>query len=145
MTKRITIKSGDYILLSDIPNEQVFNLVKECFVNAGHNSVSVWEEHAGWSAFYAHSDGYICHTYSCFVFKGNAGCHRQLSLSDVFNSTNGSFDWQGEIKWWEFKCPEELQPFFDRQRIEAALNTTFRTAPQGMTREQKRAFMSGKI
>ena len=95
MTKRITIKSGDYILLSDIPNEQVFNLVKECFVNAGHNSVSVWEEHAGWSAFYAHSDGYICHTYSCFVFKGNANCLRQLSLSDVFNSTNGRFDWHG--------------------------------------------------
>ena len=66
----------------------------------------------------------------------------------VILEVNKSFlwwKWQGEIKWWEFKCPEELQPFFDRQRIEAALNTTFRTAPQGMTREQKRAFMSGKI
>ena len=33
---------------------------------------------------------------------------------------------------------------FSRKRMEEALNSTFLVAPQGMTREQKRAFMSGK-
>ena len=33
---------------------------------------------------------------------------------------------------------------FSRKRMEKALNSTFRTAPKNMSREQKRAFMSGK-
>lgn len=96
MTKRITITAGDYVLLSDIPNEQVFDLVKECFGNAGFLSNSVWEDAPEWSAFYAYSEGYLCRTYSCFVMKHNNGCQRQLSLSDIFNSTNGWFEWEGK-------------------------------------------------
>lgn len=33
---------------------------------------------------------------------------------------------------------------FDRERMDVALATQVRTAPQGMNREEKRAFMSGK-
>lgn len=89
--KRITLQVGDFIKLSDIPNEQVFNLVKQCFTNAGFPSESEWNERLGWSAFYATS-GYPS-LYSCFVQSHSRWCNRQISLSDVFNSINGGFDW----------------------------------------------------
>lgn len=43
------------------------------------------------------------------------------------------------------KKKENQKKFFDSERIEKALNTNFKTAPKGMTKEQKRKFMSGFI
>ena len=43
-----------------------------------------------------------------------------------------------ETKTTQTKLP------FDKLRMEEALKSTFRIAPQGMTREEKRAFMSGR-
>lgn len=89
--KRITLSAGDYILLSDIPNEQVFNLVKQCFVNAGFNDCNgiyvEWVDRKSWQSISLISNEI---RFSCQGFYGNK---RQLSLSDIFNSINGGFDW----------------------------------------------------
>ena len=91
MTKRITLAAGDWIKLSDIPNEQVFNLVKQCFVNAGFNDLG---KYAQWGNRSCHTavrlGGYDTENLIQFT-EGD----RQLSLSDVFNSVNGGFDWKG--------------------------------------------------
>lgn len=89
--KRITLTSGDYIKLSDIPNEQVFNLVKRCFINAGFTDLGR----------YAQWDNRSCHTavrlggYSTQNLIQFTEGERQLSLSDIFNSVNGGVDWKG--------------------------------------------------
>lgn len=95
MTKRITIKSGDYVLLSDIPNEQVFNLVKECFVNAGYPFHNCWTNRDGWEITLCEFSWIVYEKRSNFSYKGFDWPQRQLSLLDVFNSTNGKFDWKG--------------------------------------------------
>ena len=101
MTKRITIQTGDYILLSDIPNEQVFNLVKECFVNAGFNDIDFcgqklakYNERSYWTTIIATKDNVHCFGYVPEKDDYNYPT-RQLSLSDVFNSVNGDFYWKG--------------------------------------------------
>lgn len=94
--KRITLQSGDYIKLSDIPNEQVFNLVKGCFINAGFN------DKGGIYAQYSDPDKHFWKT--LLITDSETHCYgqidsltnkRQVSLSDVFNSVNGEMDWQG--------------------------------------------------
>lgn len=89
--KCITLAAGDWIKLSDIPNEQVFNLVEKCFSNAGFTNSSKWYNRGCWDAFYLSDEFY--EAYSCFVAASSSGCKRRLSLSDVFNSVNGGFDW----------------------------------------------------
>ena len=89
MTKRITLSAGDWIKLSDIPNEQVFNLVRQCFVNAGFTDLG---KYAQWGNRSCHTavrlGGYDTENLIQFT-EGD----RQLSLSDVFNSVNGGLDW----------------------------------------------------
>lgn len=89
--KRITLSAGDYIKLSDIPNEQVFKLVKQCFINAGFNDCN------GKYAQWCNRDNYTCITIGANddLNEFSQAEERQLSLSDVFNSVNGGFDWQG--------------------------------------------------
>lgn len=93
MTKRIKLSAGDYVLLSDIPNEQVFNLVKKCFTNAGFNDCdgkyAQWNKRGHWP-FIKLATNEILYSYQCAV-----DLKRQLSLSDVFNSVNGGFNWYG--------------------------------------------------
>lgn len=94
MTKRITLTSGDYISLSDIPNEQMFNLVKGCFINAGFN------DNDGKCAQWYNREGYKnlgagLSKWTLDVVEFTEGDHkRQLSLSDIFNSVNGGFNWR---------------------------------------------------
>lgn len=88
--KRITLQAGDYIKLSDIPNEQVFNLVENCFASAGFTNSSVWEDRDTWQVLQAYMQGA-----SCFAGRQHQANKRQLSLSDVFNSVNGNFNWYG--------------------------------------------------
>lgn len=91
MTKRIKISAGDYILLSDIPNEQVFNLVKQCFINAGfddrNGEYAQWNERRHWHVIKLKANE-VMYGYPCAI-----DLKRQLSLSDIFNSVNGGFDW----------------------------------------------------
>lgn len=89
--KRITLSAGDYIKLSDIPNEQVFKLVKQCFINAGFNDCN------GKYAQWCNRDNYTCITIGANddLNEFSQAEERQLSLSDVFNSVNGRFDWRG--------------------------------------------------
>lgn len=91
MTNKIRLTSGDYIKLSDIPNEQVFNLVKQCFINAGfsdcNGKYAQWSKREGWP-FIKLTTNEILYSYSC-----PADLKRQLSLSDIFNSVNGGCDW----------------------------------------------------
>lgn len=97
MTKRITIQSGDFVLLSDIPNEQVFNLVKECFGNAGFVSIHqcTWDATTDWECLVGTSM-YSSTPHATLAMECSMKTLRQLSLSDVFNSTNGGFRWFGE-------------------------------------------------
>lgn len=94
--KRIILTIGDWIKLSDIPNEQVFNLVKKCFINAG------FTDHNGYYARYNDQDKHLWKTLlitdnetHCYGQIDSETNNRQLSLSDVFNSVNGGFDWYG--------------------------------------------------
>lgn len=93
--KRITLSSGDWIKLSDIPNEQVFNLVKQCFINAGFNDND--GEFAQWynAEDYKILGAGLSEWYTDLVEFTNREHKRQLSLSDVFNSVNGGMDWCG--------------------------------------------------
>ena len=95
MTKRITLSAGDWIKLSDIPNEQVFNLVKQCFINAGFN------DKGGSFAKYSDPDRNFWEAVlltprgsHCYAFIESDDNKRQLSLSDVFNSVNGGWCWK---------------------------------------------------
>ena len=102
MSERITIKQGDYILLSDIPNEEAFNLVKNCFKNAGFPDTK-----SGSSSNYAQYNERTCWDVillteskrQCFgdvpTLDDYDYSTRRLTLSDVLNSTNGGYDWNG--------------------------------------------------
>ena len=95
MSERITLSAGDWIKLSDIPNEQVFNLVKQCFTNAGFNDCngkySQWENAEGYKNL-----GAGLSEWNLDLVEFTSGAYtRQLSLSDIFNSVNGGMDWQG--------------------------------------------------
>ena len=94
MTKRITLSAGDWIKLSEIPNEQVFNLVKQCFVNAGFNDCN--GKYAQWENAEDYKNlGAGLSEWSRDLVEFTNGDHkRQLSLSDVFNSVNGGWCWK---------------------------------------------------
>ena len=101
MSERITIQQGDYILLSDIPNEQVFNLVKNCFKNAGFtdmqgsSSFAQYNERTCWDVILLTESKRQCFgdvpTLDDYDYST-----RRLTLSDVLNSTNGGYDWEGK-------------------------------------------------
>ena len=91
MTKRITLQAGDWVKLSDIPNEQVFNLVKGCFINAGFTDLG---SYAQWNNRSCHIAVRLGGHSTKNLIQFTKG-ERQVSLSDVFNSINGGMNWYG--------------------------------------------------
>ena len=123
--ERIKLQAGDWIKLSDIPNEQVFNLVKGCFINAGFNDCN--GKYAQW-----HNRG----NYTCITIGVNDDLiefsqteERQLSLSDIFNSVNGGWCWNDceyvhvyadHVLYGDIKYPSNPPPLVSIKRIQTS-------------------------